>query len=294
MRLGVVLDTSKRLSMASLVEQATAAEQAGLDAIVLEQAPEAHAPMVVAAALATRSLAPRILVAVHAGSHPLAIAESAVVADNCSNGRLTLIVGGSAADESLLHETVEVLLPATSGRPFSHVGERWRIPATLPENDGAERRIVVTPPPAQLSLPIWLQGPAAAPVGARFGLPVVSAPGESLEALRDRWLAAGEEAQLPARQLTRVAMRDLPASGDGIFDNEELVSALLEEREAWGLEVVLLRPSGDLGLGARLNAIARFGSFVRPRVIQDRLPPGLEDYWEANLSRLISASAAGS
>ena len=130
----------------ALVEQAQAAERAGLECVWLQETPETGPPLLTVAALASHTRTLRFVAAVSAGDHPLAIAEAAVVADLCSNGRLTLEIPAG--------ETADAVRLALAGRRFSHAGERWTIPANRPENDGATPEIAVTPPSAQRPIPI--------------------------------------------------------------------------------------------------------------------------------------------
>jgi alkanesulfonate monooxygenase SsuD/methylene tetrahydromethanopterin reductase-like flavin-dependent oxidoreductase (luciferase family) len=130
-----------------LVEQAQSAERSGVEAVWLEESPETGPPLLTIAALAPHTHTLRFVAMVSARDHPLAIAEAAVVADLCTNGRLILsIPAGETADAARL---------ALEGRPFRHAGERWTIPANRPENDGATPEIAVTPQSAQRPIPIW-------------------------------------------------------------------------------------------------------------------------------------------
>lgn len=129
----------------ALTRQAVALEARGLLAW-LEATPRTGPPLLTAAALAPATRHLRFLIRVDADEHPLAVAEAAVVADNCTNGRIALV-----ADPG---EHADALRAALTGHPFRHDGPRWTIPANRPENDGAQPRIAVTPPSAQLSLPV--------------------------------------------------------------------------------------------------------------------------------------------
>jgi alkanesulfonate monooxygenase SsuD/methylene tetrahydromethanopterin reductase-like flavin-dependent oxidoreductase (luciferase family) len=131
----------------ALVEQAKAAERDGLEFVWLEETPETGPPLLTVAALATHTHTLRFVARVRAGDHPLAIAEAAVVADLCTDGRLILSIPQG--------ETADAVRLALEGRPFRHAGERWTIPANRPENDGATPESAVTPPSAQRPIPIW-------------------------------------------------------------------------------------------------------------------------------------------
>ena len=147
MRLGVAIDGD----FPALVEQARAAERSGLDFVGLEETPRTGPPLLTVAALAPLTRTLRFVAAVSADDHPLAIAEAAVVADNCCNGRLVLFMPAG--------ETADAVRLALRARPFRFEGARWTIPANRPENDGATEQIVVTPPSAQLSIPLWTEFP---------------------------------------------------------------------------------------------------------------------------------------
>jgi alkanesulfonate monooxygenase SsuD/methylene tetrahydromethanopterin reductase-like flavin-dependent oxidoreductase (luciferase family) len=270
-RLGVVLDAPEGPEpLASLARQAAALEARGIEVAWLEEGARTGPPLITAAALAARTSVLRLVACVRAGEHPLAIAEAAAVADNCSNGRLVVAVVSD--DAALLAETADALLAATAARPFRHAGERWTIPANRPENDGAQERIVVTPACAQLELPLWLLGEGAAGVARGRCLPVVAdeaTPGPPEPA---------------ATRLVRPALHALEADADGGFDADALVGRLRRAQQAWGLDLAVVRLPERLTLDARLAAIARLASFVRPRVVQVPLPDGLEAYWAANLA----------
>jgi hypothetical protein len=151
-RLGVVLDVPEaEAPLAALSRQAAALEDRGIEVAWLEEGPRTGPPLITAAALGTVTRYLRLVACVRAGEHPLAIAEAATVADNCSNGRLALVLAGDDA----LEESLAAVKAALSARPFRHAGPRWTIPANRPENDGATERIVVTPPSVQLELPVW-------------------------------------------------------------------------------------------------------------------------------------------
>jgi alkanesulfonate monooxygenase SsuD/methylene tetrahydromethanopterin reductase-like flavin-dependent oxidoreductase (luciferase family) len=129
----------------ALVEQAQAAERAGIEQVWVQETPETGPPLLTIAALATHTRTLRFVARVSADDHPLAIAEAAIVADLCTNGRVAL--------ELPPGETADAVRLALQGRPFRHAGERWTIPGHRPENDGATPEITVTPPSAQRPIP---------------------------------------------------------------------------------------------------------------------------------------------
>jgi alkanesulfonate monooxygenase SsuD/methylene tetrahydromethanopterin reductase-like flavin-dependent oxidoreductase (luciferase family) len=144
-RHGLVLDAT---TFPALVDQARAAERAGLDFVWLTETPQTGPPLVTVAALAPHTRTVRFVASLSPDDHPLAIAEAAVVADHCTGGRLTLFLPEG--------ETADAVRIALRGEPFRHVGARWTIPANRPENDGATERIAVTPS-ARVS--VWTELP---------------------------------------------------------------------------------------------------------------------------------------
>ena len=131
MRLGVVLTPD------GWDGRARAAEQAGLDCVLVRET-------ALAAALAAVTSDLRVLVEIPVGSHPVGLAEELAVCDLLLQGRLTAVL---AEDDP---ETCEVLEQALAGRRFRHDGPRWTFPR--------EGTIVVTPAPAQVALPVWPAG----------------------------------------------------------------------------------------------------------------------------------------
>jgi hypothetical protein len=197
----------------------------------------------------------------------LEIAEACAVTDNCSNGRLILILEDRLGDEALIDETVDVVLTACAPTPFRHDGNRWRIPATLDENDQHERRVIVTPLIVQTELPVWLCGAAAAAVARARGLRHVTPIAVSKRTRDER----------PILEL------DVDSDARGLFDTDRLVTDLLECREARGVDIALLRLPAGLENDAWTAAVDRLARHVRPRVLMDALPPGLEEHWRVVL-----------
>lgn len=279
MRLGIRLASSNVAPLDDLAEQARVAEEVGLDFVWLtqdEDAPALAAPLVTACALAPRTSSIRLAVEVTAGRHPVGIAEDAFVADLASGGRLVLVL--SSDHEDLLAETADVLLAAIAARPFSHHGARWQIPGRLPENDDVEDRIRITPPPAQLELPVWLTGAAAASVGTERCLSFV-APSVGDPATRGRWDEAQQRLGRAAARVRRPAHVAVATDGCGGIDHEAIIEQLLAARATWGLDVAVLELRPDLPLAMRTEAIANLASFVRPRVQMDEIPAHLLAHW---------------
>lgn len=253
-------------------DDAVLAEELGFDLVWIDES-DAPAPLAVAAAVAPRTSGIRIVTAVAAGPNPVTLAEEAAVADLASGGRLVLALGGD--DEALLRESVELLFHAFAARPFRHEGPRWPTPARLPEHERAEQRIRVTPPPAQLELPIWLRGEAACAVARAGNLAFVAeGPGAAAE-----WSVLDVSLGLAARRLRRPALRPLDVAGDGALDADALVAALRREQDAWGLDVAVLAPPAGLAPAAHERCLRTVATAVRPRLQLDRLPDGLDAYW---------------
>ena len=114
----------------------------------------------------------RIVVSVRLGlEHPVTIAEELAVLDNVNNGRTVVLAdtGELVADDAA--DEVAVIREALGNRPIRHEGPRWKVPAGLPANAGAPQAIAVTPKPAQLEVPLWITGAAAADVARQASLP---------------------------------------------------------------------------------------------------------------------------
>jgi alkanesulfonate monooxygenase SsuD/methylene tetrahydromethanopterin reductase-like flavin-dependent oxidoreductase (luciferase family) len=279
-KLGVVLEAS---TIEGLVAQALAAEVVGIEIAWIESEPDADTALIGAAAVAARTDVIRLAACVKAGGHPLEIAEAAAVADNCSQGRLILVLEDPTGDAELFAETVDVVLAATAPRPFRHAGPRWRIPSNLPENDQHEEQIIVTPQVVQVELPVWLCGPAAAAVARGRALSHVSNEDEGLDSAQRAWAATDSELGLAAIRSRRPAVRLLDAGADGGFDAEEVVARLRAEQRAWGMDVAVLRLPRALDDAARARAAHGLAQRVRPRVTMHELPAGIERHWQETI-----------
>lgn len=283
MRLGLVLESGEEAGpLAGLVRQTIVVEESGLELIMLMPLEGGPGALATAAALAPATGAIRLAAVVPVGPHPVRIAEEAAVADNCTGGRLLVVLAGD--DPGLLGETADVVLEASAARPFAHAGPRWTIPARRPENSDTERRLRVTPAPVQLELPIWLGGSGAPSVARERGLVHLSELGETADAAEAAWAATDERLGPAARRLRRPAVRAVDAAPDGTIDDDRLVNRLRAERDRWGLDVAILRLPPGLDDHARARAIDQIARRVRPRVQLDRLPDGLEDHWRTTLA----------
>jgi alkanesulfonate monooxygenase SsuD/methylene tetrahydromethanopterin reductase-like flavin-dependent oxidoreductase (luciferase family) len=273
MRLGAVLGEP-------FGDDAVLLEDLGYDVAWIVEA-DACAPLLVAANVAPRTSALRLAACVAAGPHPVALAEDAAMADLASGGRLILAVGGDDASE--LGETVDVLNQAFAARPFAHAGTRWQIPARLPEHHDVPARLRVTPPPAQLELPVWLAGRAAPAVAVgRADTFVSDGPSAAAAAAWAKLEAAIGPA---AYRLRRPGVRRISVDGDGDLDASELVRTLRAEQDGWGMDLAILDLPADLPRDARGRALATVARAVRPRLQLEGLPSGLERHWSAREAR---------
>ena len=271
MRLGIVLEQP-------FVRDAAEAERLGFELGWLDES-TTPAPLVAAAAFASATVGLRIVACVAAGPHPMTLAEDAAVADLLLRGRLVL--GLESADAGLLDESVALLQQALTPRPLRHIGERWRVPALMPEHEQIPDAVRVTPAPAQLELPIWLRGSAAQAVARRRCLSFVGedSQGDALQAAA--WEAVSTALGPPAERLRRPALRGIRPTAAGL-DGASLVSTLLRDRERWGMDVAILKLPASLGRDGRATVLHQIATEVRPRVQLSELPPGLEQYWASD------------
>lgn len=277
MKLGVVLDTSVPATIASLQARAAAAEEVGFDLLWIEPGGLLEDPIVLAGVLAPGTASIRLVAAVQAGGHPVALAEDAAVADLSCQGRFALAVGGDEVE--LLAETVDLLFRAGASAPFRHSGHRWTVPANLPENELHEARLRVTPDPFQLELPIWVFGPAAGSVAATRGVSLVAAAGEPDAAVAQAWRAVEQSLGPGAARLRRPAIYPVPARPDV----EGLVRQLSTKRDSFGLDIAVLRLPDGIGEDEWRRALRTIATEVRPRLQLDRLPEGLDAHWRQEL-----------
>lgn len=166
MRLGLTLPAGGE------TKAAITAEARGVAFVHVVAAPGTEAA--VAATVVAVTSAVRVLVGLGIGDeNPVTLAEDVAVLDNLSNGRVAVLanLGGLSADAAV--EDLTLLRASWSGRPVRHTGERWRIPARLPGHRAPDA-VHVTPLPAQLAVPLWVTGSAAAAVGTTLGLPVLA------------------------------------------------------------------------------------------------------------------------
>ena len=240
-----------------------AAHAHGIDGVLLTATTALPAPLVVAAALAARVAEIRIAVEVETGDrHPIELAEEAAVVDVASGGRLILVARPADGREEAFGEALDLLRLCFAACPFRFEGSHWQVPANLPQNvHNPEQRVRVTPAPAQARLELWGAG-SGRDAALDRGLGYLAPAGADDQDLAAAWRLA-----------------EAPA----------LVGAPRGRREVWSGATTLLQRlrSGRGAFGqdwatvaAPLAAVTDLASVVRPRIQIDRLPAGLEAYWD--------------
>ena len=165
MRLGLVLPEGREAELARL------AEEHGLFG-VLAGAGNPLTAVTAAAYASTATEFARIVVRITLGlEHPVIIAEEIAVLDNVNNGRTIVLADTGHLDDPAAEDEVAVLRESLASRPIEHAGPVWKVPAGLPANAQAPSAISVTPKPAQLEVPFWVTGSAAAAVSAGQRVP---------------------------------------------------------------------------------------------------------------------------
>ena len=136
----------------------------------------------------------------------------------------------------------------------------------------------ITPAPAQLELPIWLGGAAAAGVSARHGESLVGGVEDDTSAITSAWAAIATALGGAAGRLRRPALR---AAGrpDGSLDVPALVAALADDRDAWGMDIAVFELPPTTSESARDALLRAIAHEVRPRLQLAALPDGVEDWW---------------
>jgi hypothetical protein len=165
MRIGVTLPSG------SEAELAVAAESVGVPFVHVAAA--AGTESAIAAAVVATTSTVRVLVGVNVGvEHPVTLAEEIAVLDNLSNGRVGVIAELGSLDADAAAEDVVLLQASWSGRAIAHHGKRWQVPAGI-AGHVAPSAVMVTPPPAQLQVPLWVSGGAAGAVAESLAVAVV-------------------------------------------------------------------------------------------------------------------------
>jgi alkanesulfonate monooxygenase SsuD/methylene tetrahydromethanopterin reductase-like flavin-dependent oxidoreductase (luciferase family) len=244
---------------------AEAARSAGLDGLFVTEWAGLPGALVSAATVAARVDEVLVAAEVTVGArHPVEIAEEAAVTDLACGGRLVLVARPSAVAPERYAESLDVMRHALGARPFRFEGEHWQVPANLRQNvDQPERRVRVTPAPAQPRLDLW---------GAGSGMTV--AIERALGHLADTEDDVGELARAWATADASPASIGAPRARREVWSGAEaLVLRLRDGRAAFGQDwaCVIAPPS----------AAQEIGSLVRPRVQLDALTPGLEEFWDA-------------
>ena len=251
---------------AGLTAAAAGARAAGLDGLLLAETPALPAPLVAAAMLAGRVEDVLVAAELRLGDrHPLEIAEEATVTDLALGGRLILVVRPAPGSGERFGEAVDLLRRAFTPRPFRFEGEHWRVPANLPENEWLpEEQVRIAPAPPRPRLELWTSGADARAAGLERALGHLADAADEPSALAAAWRAA--EASPAALGAPRG--RREPWSGA-----DALVARLRDGREAFAQDWA--------AVAAPVEAAGELGSIVRPRVQLHRLPPGLEEFWDA-------------
>jgi alkanesulfonate monooxygenase SsuD/methylene tetrahydromethanopterin reductase-like flavin-dependent oxidoreductase (luciferase family) len=173
-RLGVTLPAGRE------VELAVAAEAVGLPFVHV--AADSGTESVIAATVVAATNTLRVIVGIELGEeNPVTLAEEVAVLDNLSNGRIGVIGELGALDPEAAAEDVTILRASWAGRPIRHRGKRWKVPAGL-AGHVAPDAVMITPPPAQLGIPLWVAGDASRAVGTALGLPVVASTPAAVDA----------------------------------------------------------------------------------------------------------------
>jgi len=150
-RLGLVLPPGGEADLAGR------AEAHGLFG-ALVGGPEPGQEMIAAAYAAATTEALRVVVRVPLHSEqPVTLAEELAVLDNVAGGRLVVLADTGELSAGRAGQDLAALRELWSGRPV--------------QPPGAAAPVMLTPAPAQVEIPVWLDGPAAPELSASSGLP---------------------------------------------------------------------------------------------------------------------------
>jgi len=209
-------------------------------------------PFIAAANITAKTESVKIGVLPIAGlTHPLYLAEDAVVLDNLSGGRAIVVPINAASHERLAYgiteddyqeryrETIEVLLKAWAPKAFRHEGKHWTIPAGLPEHTPIPSgTVLVQPQPAQFELPLliggfWAYGRSLA---AEMGLPMVLGAISDNDALNSLWSDYDAVAPAAARR-PKMLIRDVyvSANDDPLSEVADMASYQFKRYSEWGM-----------------------------------------------------------
>ena len=258
-----LLEPVEPATLDDIVRVGEAAHACGIDGVLLTEAEALPAPLVVAAALAARVAEIRVAVEVEAGDrHPIELAEEAAVVDVASGGRLVLATRPAPGREEAFGEALDLLRLSFAAAPFRSEGTYWQVPANLPQNvHNPERRVRVTPAPAQVRLELWGAGAGREAALAR-GLGYLAPTGTDDGELAAAWRRAASPALVGAPRGRREEWSGATA----------LLQRLRAGREAFGQDWA--------AVAVPLAAVTDLASVVRPRIQIDRLPAGLEKHWD--------------
>ena len=257
-------------------DEAAAAEAYGFDAVWVGD--DGIASTAVAASLASSTIGLRVIIAATVGhDNPVELAEQVAVADLTLNGRLVLAVRPAVDAADRLGEVLDLLADCFGAHPFRHEGPVWPTPANLPANVfNLETRVRVTPPPAQLELPLWVQGTAGRAATTERALGVVFDAAETATDATAWWATTAAQPAL-ARRMRRAAHWVAP-----MVAGELAVDAAVAELRAWqrAVDLDLVVAAAEMtSVAARHALMDAPMREVRPRVQLDRYPPGLEEHW---------------
>ena len=227
----------------------------GLDGVLLSATEALPAPLVAAAALAARVPDVRIAVEALVGDrHPLEVAEEAAIMDVESGGRVILVARRRRGARTLRRgaRPAAALLRGRAvplrGRALARPGE----PRAERPQPGAPHPDASVPRAARLEL--WTAGAGRADGIAR-GLGHLADAG-------DPWQPDASPAALGAPRARR----------DRWDDPQSLLARLRAGREEFAQDWA--------AVSAPLEAVPDLGAIVRPRIQIDRLPDGLEAFWD--------------
>lgn len=158
-----------------------AAERSGAFGVLADPAGPDGARMARAAEIAVTTVDPRVVVRLVLGAeHPVTLAEEVAVLDHLSGGRVVCVVDSGELDAGAALEDLTLLRLSWSARMFRHDGARWTVPSGL-LGDGLPSTVSVTPKPAQVDVPVWLDGAVAGALREATGLPVLASVFEDVD-----------------------------------------------------------------------------------------------------------------
>lgn len=238
-------------------EAARQADATGFDSIWVSErqfVPDGYCPQpfIAAADIAAKTESIKIGVLPITGlTHPLYLAEDAVVLDNLSGGRAIIVpinavkyereaYGINEAEyQERFRESIEVLIKAWTPRPFRFEGQHWKIPAELPEHAPIPSgTVIVQPQPAQFELPLLIGGfwPYGRALAAEMGLPMVLGAISDNAELKTLWDEYDSVAPMSLRR-PKLLIRDVYVSNgsDPLSEISEMISYQFKRYSDWGL-----------------------------------------------------------